>query len=88
MPGVTWASLFSSGHAIDIVLGFVAVEALLLAFWKKWGGAEILGALLPGVFLLLGVRAALTDAPWFVVSLWITASLPAHLLDLRRRAAR
>lgn len=83
---MTWSTLFGSGRAIDIVLGFVAIEAFLLATWKRWRASEIISALLPGVFLLLAIRAALTGSPWFVVALFITASLPAHLYDLRRRA--
>jgi hypothetical protein len=41
--------------------------------------------LLPGVFLLLAVRAALTGTPWPWVPAALTAALVAHLLDLRSR---
>ena len=47
-----------------------------------WSALLVLG---PGVFILLGVRAALVGADWWWVSLALLASFPLHLLDLRRR---
>lgn len=41
--------------------------------------------LLPGICLLLAVRAALAGAPWPWVPTALTAALVAHLLDLRSR---
>ena len=76
------AALFASGHAVDIVLGVLAVEA----GWLVWRGrSETLTALLPGALILLALRAALTGGPWWAVAGWLALSLPAHLYDLRRR---
>ena len=77
-----FAALFASGHAVDIVLGVLALEA----GWLVWRGRrDALSALLPGALILLALRAALTGAPWWAVAGWLMLSLPAHLYDLRRR---
>jgi hypothetical protein len=44
--------------------------------------------LLPGICLLLAVRAALAEAAWPWVPAALTAALIAHLLDLRARWGR
>jgi hypothetical protein len=49
------------------------------------GSAAIGLTLLPGICLLLAVRAALVGAPWPWVPTALTAALVAHLLDLRSR---
>ncbi len=76
---------FASGRAIDLVLLVMLAEAV----WLRWRGRaslpDIIRALLPGAFLLLAVRAALTGAPWPLVALPLLLSLPAHLADIRRR---
>lgn len=76
---------FENGRAIDLVLVVLAIEALAIALLGGPKRALLLGALLPGLFLLLALRAALVGAPWQLVALLLAASLPAHLLDLRRR---
>ncbi|GAB0147424.1 hypothetical protein L0E83_05465 [Marichromatium gracile] len=83
-------SLFTSALVIDLILGLIALEALALALIHRWSGkglppAEVIGFLLSGAFLMLALRAALTDAWWGWVGLWLTASLFAHLFDLIRR---
>jgi hypothetical protein len=73
----------NSGHAIDLILGMIVVEGFLLYF--SLDRARMLKAmltLLSGAMLLLAVRAALTDADWIWVAIFITAALPPHLLDL------
>ena len=77
-------SLFDSGHAADIVLFVLALEAVWLRRrgldWRRI--ARVLGA---AVFIVLAVRAALVGAPWYWVALALGASLPPHLLDIRDR---
>jgi hypothetical protein len=80
-------AFFASGHAVDVVLAVIAVEAAWLVGTRRmspWSAVLVLG---PGVFILLGVRAALVGADWWWVSLALLASFPLHLLDLRRRLA-
>ncbi|WP_379551909.1 hypothetical protein [Qipengyuania sp. DGS5-3] len=75
---------FSSGRAIDVVLGVLTAEAL----WLKWRGqswGDILPALVPAVLMMLALRAALTGMAWPYISLPLAAAFPIHLYDLHRR---
>ena len=78
-------ALFASGHAVDIVLAFMAVEAMILIARKR-PTLTVLVTILPGAAMMLALRAALTGGSWQIVALWLTASLPLHLADLRRRS--
>jgi hypothetical protein len=79
------SGFFASGHAVDAVLAFLAMEVMALVLWQRAGLARALGGALPGAFLLLALRAALTGAGWVWVALWVALSLPAHLADLALR---
>lgn len=78
-------ALFSSGHAADIVLAVLLAEAI----WLKLRGTDwrtLIGLLGPAALLVLGLRAALVDAPWYLVSLPVALAFPLHLLDLANRS--
>ena len=77
-------SLFDSGHAADIVLAVLLVEAVWLR-GRGWAIADLLGLLGPAALIVLGLRAALVGSPWYWVALPLALSLPLHLLDLKRR---
>jgi hypothetical protein len=81
---------FSSGRAIDVILMLLVAEAVAVAWWLRGRGryAGYVLALLPGLCLFLALRAALTGAGWIWVALWITLSLPAHVIDLAARVRR
>ena len=81
----TFGDLFASGHAIDFVLAVMVAEAAVLLIRGRRPPLDCILALLPGALLLLALRSALTGAPWLWVALFVTASLPVHLADLRRR---
>ncbi|QLC24784.1 hypothetical protein HFP57_06910 [Parasphingopyxis algicola] len=77
-------ALFASGHAADIILAILAIEAI----WLAIGGRalpDIAGTLLPAVLIVLGLRAALIGADWAWIALPLAAALPVHLWDLVRR---
>ncbi|MFN4136522.1 MAG: hypothetical protein ACK4G2_12800 [Novosphingobium sp.] len=76
--------LFDSGHAADIVLLALLIEALWLRR-KGWLWRDLAPMLLPAALIVVGLRAALTGAPWPLVSLPLALSFPVHLLDLVRR---
>lgn len=78
--------LFASGHAVDIVLAVLAIEALWL-LRSGWRPGTIATTLLPAALILLGTRAALTGAEWYWIALPLAASFPVHLADLRRQQA-
>lgn len=73
-----------SGHAVDLILAFMSLEAIILIVrgraWKT-----VLLTILPGAVMILALRAALTGAGWQWIALWLTVSLPLHLADLRHR---
>lgn len=84
------AELVASGRIVDIVIGFMAAEAALLAIHHRRSGrglepVALAGILLPGLALLLALRAALTGAAWPWIAGWLLAALAAHLADLRLR---
>ena len=82
------ADFFTSGHAVDAVLSVIAIEFAVLSCRgpKKRGGAvERMLALMPGVCLLLALRASLVGAPWPWIATALAASFPFHLADLARR---
>ncbi|MFN4239942.1 MAG: hypothetical protein ACK4E5_04790 [Erythrobacter cryptus] len=82
---MTW--LFASGHAADLILIVLAAEAIWLRRGRGWRWRAIAGLIGPAVLIVLGLRAALTGAPWWWIALPLAASLPLHLLDLRARLA-
>lgn len=77
-------ALFASGHAADIVLAVLALEAVWLAS-RGWSPGAILGLLGPAALMMLGLRAALVGAEWYWVSLPIALAFPLHVMDLRGR---
>lgn len=79
--------LFADGHAADVILGVLAVEAAWLRAGRGWRWSAVLGLLGPAALIVLGLRAALTGAAWWWVALPLALSLPLHLLDLRSRLA-
>lgn len=83
-------ALFANGRIVDIILGLTVLEAVaLIAYHRRTGRgvapADLLGNLLAGVCLLLALRGALVGAWWGWIALCLSASLVAHLIDLRRR---
>lgn len=77
-------TFFSSGHAADVVLSVLALEAAWLKL-RGWRWGEVAGLLGPAVLIVIGLRAALIGADWWWVSLPLALSLPLHLYDLRGR---
>ncbi|ABM61856.1 hypothetical protein [Halorhodospira halophila] len=82
--------LFDTGRIIDAILLLMVLEgALLYLVYRRsgWGLAPgtLVTTLAAGGFLLLALRAALTDAAWYWVSAWLLAGLAAHLADLWQR---
>lgn len=51
--------IFVSPHLIDLILLLTALEALVVVFIRSLTATCMLRMLLPGIFLLLALRAAL-----------------------------
>lgn len=85
------SAFFSSGHVVDLIVIVMALEFIWLLRGKRvrtWPRVlDLALGFLPGICLLLALRAALVGADWPWVALALTASFPAHLLDLHRRQA-
>jgi hypothetical protein len=77
-------AFFTSGHAVDVVLAVLAVEAILLRR-QRWPWTAIFGALMPAVLMMLALRAALIGMAWPWVAVPLTLAFPVHLYDVRMR---
>lgn len=77
-------ALFASGHAADIVLAALLLEALWLRL-RGWKVADLLTMLLPAALIVVGLRAALVGAGWPWISAPIALSFPVHIADVVRR---
>jgi uncharacterized membrane protein YjjP (DUF1212 family) len=80
---------FSDGSIVDLIFAFIAIECVALLLYRKYVKGfevtEIIMLMLPGIFLLLALRSALSGASWPIVAGWLLASLIAHLGDLAMR---
>ncbi|NGM21548.1 hypothetical protein G3576_16110 [Roseomonas stagni] len=86
-------AFFASGRVADLVLLVLLLEAAALALWHRRTGrglapAAILGLAMPGVALVLALRAALVGAGWGWVAAALSAAFAAHLLDVWLRLRR
>ncbi|OYW23602.1 MULTISPECIES: hypothetical protein [unclassified Sphingomonas] len=83
MTESTLAWLFASGVAADVVLIVIALEAVWLRLRRRWLVIAIMCRLMPGLLMMLALRAALTGQGWVWIALPLTLSFPFHLADLR-----
>ena len=84
------AALFSTGLIADIMLAFMALEAIVLVLYQRKTNRgltprAVFWMLLPGACLVLAFRAALVGASWQWVALAVSVSLLAHLGYLLER---
>jgi hypothetical protein len=87
---------FLSPHLVDLVLAFTILEAAVLIRLRPRRPGDhrserpvvIVLMLLPGVCLMLAIRAALDDAAWPWVAVALVAALVAHAGDIRERWRR
>jgi hypothetical protein len=82
--------LFDNGRIVDLILALVVLEALLLSMlWVRTSRGlppvPLIANLAAGAFLLLALRAALTDGGPMAVGGFLMLALPAHLADLALR---
>lgn len=82
------AALFASGHAADLVLLVMIIEAAAIAWLSRLGPMAVFAATLPGALIVAALREALVDAPWPWIALPLLLSWPAHLWDVRSRMRR
>lgn len=80
-----------NGHLIDVAIAVIVLElVVLLSLRRKTGTGlrplDLIGQLSAGVCLLFAVRCAVTGADYRWTLLFLSASFPAHVFDLARRA--
>ena len=83
-------TLFAKGHIVDLILAFMALEAVVLILYRRKTGfgivpSDLLSNLLAGIFLLLALRCALVQAGWGWIALCLGLALFGHLADLKGR---
>jgi hypothetical protein len=83
-------ALFRSGRIADVVIAVMALEALAFAVAARtrnraWSLGAMLAGLLPGLFLVLALKAALLQSSPLWIGSALSAALVAHLLDVRLR---
>ena len=80
--------LIESGLAIKIAIGLIAFEMIAVLWLRRRAGIVVLLGFIPGLCLMLALLTALQGGDWRIITLWVTASLPFHLIDLRLRLRR
>ena len=85
------SDIFTNGRVVDLILGLVALEAVLIVLYRRRTGrgvapADLLWNLLAGCGLLLALRSALIGATWPWIALPLSVAFVAHLADLQRRS--
>jgi multisubunit Na+/H+ antiporter MnhB subunit len=78
--------LFTSGHAVDVVLLVIGFEFAWLVSRLRWRASDALLCLGPGALMLLALRASLMGLNWRWIALPLLASFPLNLADLARRS--
>lgn len=84
------ARLVANGSVVDLAIVWILVEIVVLALRRPAGLRAALPNLCAGLGLALALRAAVTDAGWTWVLLWMAAAGVAHVWEMvaRERAAR
>ena len=82
--------LYQGPLVVDIAIGFITLESLLLWAFRKFTGrgialADCVLTIVSGVCLMLALRCALTPDGWPGVALFLIAAGIAHGADLRAR---
>lgn len=82
--------LYQGPLVVDIAIGFISLESLLLWAFHKFTGrglalADCVLTILSGACLMLALRCALTPEGWPGVAFFLIAAGIAHGADLRSR---
>jgi hypothetical protein len=85
--------LFASGRVVELILGFMLVEAVALGIYYRRSGRgvrplDLAVSLAAGALLLLALRAVRVDPDPLAPAPYLAGALVAHLADLARRWRR
>lgn len=78
-------SVLTSPHLIDAILVLTVLEGVVLAVCRVLSVRSVVRMLVPGLFVMLALRATLAGSAWPFVPVALTAALIAHIFDLRAR---
>jgi hypothetical protein len=83
-------SLIQTGRVADLLIAVLLAEAAVLvglrmATGRGFAASYVISNLLAGLFLVLALRTALTDASWIWTALSLAAAGIAHAVDLAVR---
>jgi hypothetical protein len=78
-------TILTSPHLIDLILALTLLEAVVVVSRRGLSAIAMARMLLPGVFLLLALRAVLAGAAWPWMPAALAASLLTHIVELRSR---
>ncbi len=78
-------ALLSSAWIADLMAALIVLEALALALRRPRALTAALPSLCAGLGLALGLRCALTGAPWPWLGLCLAGAGLAHSLEVMRR---
>lgn len=83
-------SLFASGHIVDCILVFMALELIVLILVRKQAlpqsrPVELIANIGAGASLLMALRAALVGWPWQRIALFLLMALVFHIGELMVR---
>jgi hypothetical protein len=81
------AEWMANGRLMDVIVLLVIMEWVVFAAWHRHSGKGLSGRqlfpnLAAGLFLMLALRAVLTDAGWPWAALFLALSGIAHVADL------
>jgi len=87
---VNLEQLYQGPLVVDIAIGFITLEALVLWVWHKFSGrglalADCVLTIVSGACLMLAMRCTLTADGWPGMALFLIAAGIAHGADLRTR---
>jgi hypothetical protein len=77
-------NLFASGHVIDLVIGLIVLEVLVLRVGMRKVSVAPMPTLIAGVGLLLAWRFSHAGLHWAYVAAALSTAGAAHCCDLWR----
>jgi hypothetical protein len=84
------SELFATARIVDVIVGFMLLELMVLIIVRKKSGKgiatlDLAASLAAGLSLLMALRAALLHDSWMTMAAWLLLALFAHVADLARR---
>lgn len=79
------AAFFATGRAADLILLILIAELFWLLLSRRLSAGAAFGLVMPGLLIVLALRAALIGAAWPWIAAPLALALPFHLMDLARR---